>query len=268
MSESQVKNNAPLIIALIVIAVLILCCCLVVAGLVVGGVLSVPWKAVTDSRIEATEELEQRFDVSTPVLLEMDINVGDIVIRTGDGDEVRIYAVKHAWGRDRGQAQDHLDDFEVRMSQPNSGEVTVETETPQRLRDLPRTPTVDLEITMPRQAKLDIVVNVGKLEVTGVRGKFVIQSNVGDITLRDVRFEQDSEIKSNVGNIELRLPEDSAFAFSARSNVGDVRVDFDVRNQRSEEKIVGDSIEGEIGTSPTVDVELRTSTGDIKIQKE
>ena len=268
MSENQTRNNTPLIIALIVIAVLFLCCCLVVAGLVLGGILSVPWRVATDARVEATEELKESFVVSTPVSLEIDLNVGDVIIQAGDSDEVHIQAVKHAWGRDRQQARDYLDDFEVRISKSRADKVSIESETPRRLRNIPRTPRVDLEITVPRDTDLNILLNVGKLEIAGIRGAFEIQSNVGDVTLRNVRFEEDSQIKSNVGNIELHLPADSAFAFSAKSSVGDIRVDFPVQSRRSEEKVVGESIEGEIGTSPTVYVELRTSTGDIKIRKD
>lgn len=268
MSENQTRNNKPLIIAIIVIAVLLLCCCLAAAGLAIGGVLTVPWSVVTNARVEATEKIEKTFDVSTPVSLSVAVNVGDVVIRAGDGDEVRIYAVKRAWGKDRRQAEEYLDDFEVRIRQRTMDEVKIESETPRRLSRVGRTPSVDLEISVPRDTNLDLVINVGDAEVTGVRGAFEIESNVGDVTLRDVRFEEDSRIKSDVGDIELRLPPDSVFAFSAESNVGDIQVDFDIQNERSEKKVVGGSVEGEIGTSPTAHVELHTNTGDIKIRRE
>jgi hypothetical protein len=268
MSENQTRNTKPLNIAIIVIAVLLLCCCLAAVGLAIGGVLTVPWSVVTNARVEATEKIEKTFDVSTPVSLSVDVNVGDVVIRAGDGNEVRIYAVKHAWGKDRRQAEEYLDDFEVRLHQTMTGDVEIEYETPRRLSRIGRTPSVDLEISVPRDTNLDLVINVGDTEVTGVRGAFEIESNVGDVTLRDVRFEEDSRIKSAVGDIELRLPPDSVFAFSAESNVGDIRVDFDIQNERSDKRVVGESVEGEIGTSPTAHVELHTNTGDIKIRRE
>jgi len=268
MSENQTRNNMPLIIALIVVAVLLFCCCLAIAALALGGVLSVPVGIVTDARVEVTEKIEKTFDVSAPVSLEADINVGDVVIQAGDGDQVRISAVKHAWGRDHQQAESYLDDFKVYIRQRPTGEIEIESETPRRLRNIPRTPSVDLEITVPRDTSMDLVVNVGNVTATGVRGTFEIESNVGDITLQDVRFEGDTRIESNVGDIELRLPPDIAFVFSAESNVGDIRVDFDIQNERAEKKMVGGAIEGEIGTSPIARVELETGTGDIKIRKE
>jgi DUF4097 and DUF4098 domain-containing protein YvlB len=94
------------------------------------------------------------------------------------------------------------------------------------------------------------------------------RTDVGDITLRDVRFEEDSSIRSDVGSIELRLPSDSAFSFSAESDVGDIRVDFPIRNERSDKRTVGESIEGEIGDLPVAHVELSTDTGSIKIRRE
>jgi len=267
MSENQTRNNRPLIIALIVIAVLLVCCCLVLAGLAFGGVLTWSWSDVSVPRVEATERVEETFEVSTPISLEVDVDVGGVAVHVGDGDEVRISGVKHAWGRDRRQAEDYLDDFEVRLRQSTSDAIEVESKTP-RLRDVGRTPRVDLDIAVPRDAKLTVVVNVGTVVVTGVEGAFDIKTDVGDITLRDVRFEEDSSIRSDVGAIELRLPSDSAFSFSADSDVGDVRVDFPIRNERSDKRVVGGSIEGEIGDLPAAHVELRTDTGGIKIRRE
>ena len=268
MSESGTQRNTALIIAIVAIVAILFCCCLAVVGLVLGGVLSVPWSVVSDMRVEATEKLEESFSVSAPATLTVKVDVGDVVIRTGDGNKVHVYAVKHAWGQDRQRAEEYLEDFEVNIDQPTNSEVTIEAETSRRLRNLGRTPSVDLEIAVPRDTRIDLVVNVGDVTVTGVQGAFEIESNVGDVTLQDVRFEGDSRIENNVGNIELRLPADIAFAFSAESNVGDIRVDFDIQNERSEKKVVGGAVEGEIGTPPTAHVELETGTGDIKIRKQ
>lgn len=268
MSENQTRNNRPLVIALIAIAVLLVCCCLVLAGLAFGGVLTWSWAEEFVPRVEATERVEETFEVSRPVSLEVDVDVGDVVIHVGDADEVRISGVKHAWGRDRRQAEGYLDDFEIRLRQSTSDAIEVESKTPSGLRSVGRTPRVDLDIAVPRDAKLTVVVNVGKVVVTGVEGAFDIKTDVGDITLRDVRFEEDSSIRSDVGAIELRLPSDSAFSFSADSDVGDVRVDFPIRNERSDKRVVGESIEGEIGDSPVAHVELRTDTGSIHIRQE
>ena len=268
MSENQTRNNRPLIIALIVIAVLLVCCCLVLAGLAFGGVLTWSWAEEFVPRVEATERVEETFEVSRPVSLEVDVDVGDVAVHVGDADEVRISGVKYAWGRDRRQAEEYLDDFEVRLRQSTSDAIEVESKTPSGLRSVGRTPRVDLDIAVPRDAKLTLVVNVGKVVVTGVEGAFDIRTDVGDITLRDVRFEEDSSIRSDVGAIELRLPSDSALSFSAESDVGDIRVDFPVRNERSDKRVVGESIEGEIGDSPVAHVELRTDTGSIHIRQE
>jgi hypothetical protein len=268
MSENQTRNNRPLIIALIVIALLLVCCCLVLAGLAFGGVLTYSWADVFVPRVEATERIEETFGVSRPVSLEVDVDVGDVVVHVGDADEVRISGVKYAWGRDRRQAEGYLDDFEVRMRQSTSDAVEIESKPPSGLRSVVHTPRVDLDIAVPRDVTLTVVVNVGKVVVTGVEGAFDIKTDVGDITLRDVRFEEDSSLRSDVGSIELRLPSDSTFSFSADSDVGDVRVDFPIRNERSDKRVVGESIEGEIGDSPLAHVELSTDTGGIKIRRE
>ena len=86
MSENQTRNNRPLIIALIVIAVLLVCCCLVLAGLAFGGVLTWSWAEEFVPRVEATERVEETFEVSRPVSLEMDVDVGDVAVHVGDAD--------------------------------------------------------------------------------------------------------------------------------------------------------------------------------------
>jgi hypothetical protein len=269
MSESRIRSNTPLIIALIVVVGVLICCCLVVVGLVVSGIATLPWQAIELSgwREETTERFERTFDVSTPARLSVDVNVGDVIVQAGDGAQIRISVTKHAWGSDRQQAQEYLDDLDVQIRQTASGEIEIETDMPSRLRSIGRTPRVDLEITAPRNTSLSLVVNVGNLEVTGIEGAFDIESNVGDVTLRDVRFTDDSQIRSDVGNVYLRLPADSAFTFSAESNVGNIDVNFPIQNERSEKRVVGERLEGEIGESPTVDVELRTNTGNIQIRK-
>jgi len=267
MSEVQTTNNKPLIIALIVVLVLVLCCCLVVAGLGLAGVLTLPWSGIAAARVGAGETLDKTFDVSTPLNLVVDVNVGDIIIETGPGNEVHISAQKRVWGTDRRQAEAYLGDFEVRISQPDTDVVEIKTETPPRLRHVSRAPSVDLEITVPRDTNLDLAVNVGSVEISDVRGGFGIESNVGDVTLRGVRLEEDSQISSDVGDLELRLPADSAFSFRAESNVGDIRIDFPVRNEESEKRVVGGRIEGEIGDSPVAHVRLRTNTGSIQIRR-
>jgi hypothetical protein len=268
MSENGTSDNRLLIIAIVAIVVLILCCCLIVAGLVISNLVTLPWDVVGDARVQATESFEEAFfDVSTPLLLAVDVNVGDVTIEVGDDDEVSVSGTKRAWGRDDQQAEEYLDDFEIRIRQMAADEIKIETDMPGRLSRASRSPSVDLEITVPRETDLDLVVNVGEVEVTGVQGAFDVRANVGDVILRDVRFEEDSRLKNDVGSIELYLPSDSSFAFSAEANVGDIRIDFPVQNERSERRVVGGSVEGEIGRSPTVEVDLTTNTGNIAIRE-
>ncbi len=269
MTTSQARDNRPLIIVFVVALALLLCCCLAISALIAAGLVTLPWVAeVADlARVEATERLEKTFEVSTPLQLTLDVNVGQVTIREGAAGEVRISVLKRAWGENRSQAEDYLDDFEVRLKQTAQDSIEIETDLTARLRRLGRTPSADFEITVPRDSELEITTNVGNVQVSGVEGRFDIRSNVGDVTLRDVRFEDDSEIRSDVGNIDLRLPDDVAFTFSAETNVGNIDVEFPVRNERADKRVVGGSLEGEIGQSPTAEVELHTNTGNIKIRR-
>lgn len=260
-------NNKPLLI-IVVVAILLICCCLVAAALAATGVLSFfPIRAATNMRVEASASVERSFDVTTPVSLWAEVNVGKMTVKVGEGDTVRVTAAKRAWGQDRQQAEDYLAEIQVNIDQPEANRVEIKTDIPNRLNRLGRTPTVDLTIWVPRETDLDLTTNVGSIQVTGVEGTFDLQTNVGDITLRDARLAGNSQINTDVGSIDLRLPANSTFSFRAQTNVGDIDIEFDVRNERRDEEIVGGTVEGDIGDDPTVHVELETNTGDINIRK-
>ncbi|MFZ5915328.1 MAG: DUF4097 family beta strand repeat-containing protein [Chloroflexota bacterium] len=260
------SNNRTLIIIAIVVAIVLICCCLAVVALAASGVLS-SVKAVTDMRMEASATVERSFDVTTPVTLKVRVNVGQVIVKVGEGDTVRISAVKRVWGQDRQQAEDYLADVQIDIEQPQANRIEIQTVIPARLNRLGRTPSVDLEIWVPRQTDLDLSTEVGGIEVTGVEGAFDVRTNVGDITLRDAHLAGDSQLKTDVGSIDLRLPANSAFTFRAQTDVGDIDLDFDVRNRRQDEQIVGGTVEGEVGDTPTVHLNLKTNTGDIDIRK-
>jgi hypothetical protein len=262
------NDNKTLLIVVIIAAALLICCCLVFAILAAGGVLSfIPFRAATNMRVETSATVERSFDVTTPVFVSAEVNVGKVTVKVGEGDAVRVSAVKRAWGSDRDEAERHLADIQIDIEQPEPNRVEIQTTMPPRLNRLGRTPTVDLEIWVPRETNLDLTNNVGRIEVTGVEGTFDLRSNVGDVTLRDVRFTDNSQIKSDVGRIDLRLPANSTFSFRAKTNVGDIDIDFDVRNERRDDEVVGGTVEGEIGDAPSVHLDLETNTGDINVRK-
>ena len=125
---------------------------------------------------------------------------------------------------------------------------------------------------------------MGRLSLTGTRGDVAIHSDVGEVRLTDVapiaRAEVQTrvanievtgalgpqatyEISSDVGRIAVRLPSSSAFSIDARSDIGDVDVQFTVKGVDSRESIVGKEVRGTVGGESGTQLHLTSRIGEI-----
>jgi hypothetical protein len=73
-------------------------------------------------------------------------------------------------------------------------------------------------------------------------------------------------LTSDMGRIELRLPPDSAFSIDARSDIGNVGVEFPLAGRSSRQGFVGEESRGDVGTNPTTDLYLRSRVGNISVR--
>ena len=80
--------------------------------------------------------------------------------------------------------------------------------------------------------------------------------------------EASYRLTSDIGRIALRLPTASAFKIDARSDVGDVRVDFTVTGRSSRQGFVSKEVRGEVGTNPATALYLRSRIGEITVRAE
>jgi DUF4097 and DUF4098 domain-containing protein YvlB len=125
----------------------------------------------------------------------------------------------------------------------------------------------------------NVQTNSGEIELDGVAGALTIQSNSGDITLRDAQSGQldiqnqsgevdysgdlagDSSITASSGDVELHLPADSNFVLDASTRSGDLDSSFDLQNkQQSDQALSG--VAGEGGPTLTI----TTSSGSVSIE--
>jgi hypothetical protein len=284
------RDNRVLFIVLALI--LLSCCCfaLLVAGLVITRGMRLGTDFVQSTVNEVTETSDSEFPVTGPVTLGIDVPVGDIEIRGGEGNQVTVQVTKRAWGINQPAARDILNRMDVSVQQTSDTvQITASgpawTGNPNRT----RTPQVDLVITVPNQTSLKTKVGVGRLSVTGLRGDADINADVGEVTLTDVvplsslrvqtrvaSVTLDAplaenaayDMTSDVGRIALKLPKDSAFAIDARSDIGDMQVGFEVSGSSSREGFVGKEVVGEVGSSPTTKLTLRSRVGDIRVDPQ
>jgi DUF4097 and DUF4098 domain-containing protein YvlB len=272
----------------LLVALLAICCC--IAG-VLGVLLVRNWNwagmSFGEGRVEATQPFARTFDVREPVTLSLDAPVGDVTIKAGAERQVIITATKRAWGSNRSQAQEILDRVTVNAEQAGN-QVRIHVSGLTGV-NLGRSPQVDFVISVPEKTTLKVESKVGRLLIAETHGDVSVKADVGEVTLTDVLPGEELEVEtrvasveftgalisnahyrmtSDVGRIALRLPEDSAFRIDARSDIGDVRVDFTVAGRSSRGGIVSKEVRGEVGQNPTTELYLRSRIGEITVRSE
>ncbi|HEX4744747.1 MAG TPA: DUF4097 family beta strand repeat-containing protein [Candidatus Limnocylindria bacterium] len=140
---------------------------------------------------EFTEEVEGVFSVgSAPTVRSRNVS-GETRVVVGPDGTVRVQARKRVRGSSADKAKRLLQNVEVRMEQQgNVIEVRPHLyEQDRGWLDLFRSGrvSVDLVITVPREASVDIQTVSGDLSVAGIRGRTEIQSVSGDVSVEDVQ---------------------------------------------------------------------------------
>ncbi len=284
------RSNRTLWIVLL-LAVLAVCCFVAsLGGLVLARNLQRGANWVWSANNEVTATVASTLEVSDPASLEVDLPVGSLTVRTGRPGQMTVEATKRAWGRNDAEAQRTLNRIDVTI-EPAAGGVRVVVMGPDwqdGASATPRTPQVDVVVTVPEQTQLDLKVGVGQLAVNGVRGDVQITADVGEVELTDVQpvaaLEVESRVASirfagtlttgatyrmtsDVGRILLQLPRESAFHIEARSDIGDATVDFDVVGQQERPGFTGKEITGQVGEPGGTELFLRSRVGDIQVQQ-
>lgn len=283
-------NNRAVLLVIIVLA-LVLCCCL---ALVAGGVLvgSTGLRMAQDfggfGTVPATTTYSESFNVDSPARLIVDGRVGNVEIVAGEGSTIRIDAQLTAYGSNPARAEELLRELRVRTSQTGS-EVHFEagwSDPAGGWRG--QSPKVDVRIVVPVRTGIELTHDVGDVSISGTQGDVDVQTDVGRVTLRDVRpleslqVETDVaeiqfegaltqgagyELTSDVGAINLRLPANSRFAIDASSDVGGVSVDFDVVGKESS-GFIGKSVQGVVGGDDSTTLYLRSDVGAIVVRAQ
>ncbi|MCX7670661.1 MAG: DUF4097 domain-containing protein [Anaerolineae bacterium] len=238
--------------------------------------------------VSASETFTREVNVAGPATLELEATAGDVTIRPGPAGKVTVTAVKRAYGVTQAAAERRVAEMAISVDQAGD-KVWVRVDNPFTTGNVGRLARVDLTITVPQETALTAGVDVGRLRVTGLVGDVDIAVQVGEVILADVVPARELQVKTrvagidfaaplaprtryefitDVGKITLRLPADSAFQLDARSDIGDVNVEFPVVGRADRDLVIGKDVRGDVGQNPTTSLSVRSRVGEIVIKKE
>ncbi len=158
-----------------------------------------------DNRVEQTERVSHTFKIGGSGELQVSNYSGDITITRGDGNEIRVEAVKTARARTEEQAREQLPAVRVEFSE-RAGRAEVKTIYPgeqfgpSRQRNV--SVSVAYTITAPQGTRINARTLSGNVQSTGIKGELSLISISGDV--RVVGGARVSTATSTSGNVEIR----------------------------------------------------------------
>jgi len=232
-------------------------------------------------RAEGTKRsFERVLKVAGPVEVSLNANSSDLRIVSGTEGTVRVRVIVTAQKNGAHFPEDFEEQVNYLESNPplkqegnhivlgDSAEVRV-----------PKSVSVDYELTVPAATRLSFESHSGDLWTEGIRGPVTVQTESGDIRMRSVReairirttsgdisLSQAEaggiNIETTSGDVSLQLPEKAGFDMSVHTASGDISVSptFAGGAQFAEHEA---NLKVHGGGVP---VEIRTTSGDVSIQ--
>jgi hypothetical protein len=219
--------------------------------------------------VQATSIETLPFDPDRDVNLEVINNLGETKVRGGDVDEIRVEITRRGSGFTESRARSYRDDVQVDVRRIGSDHYLVEVKNDFSGFQL-GWGSADLTITVPRRLNLDMTANIGKIEVRDVEiiDALYLEGNLGLVDFEGkIGPEGVHEIKSNVGEVKLRVTRDSNFRLDAQANVGDIEENWGSRfDETSQSDNAGSrSLEGVYGAenNPSATLRVQSNVGSI-----
>ena len=144
-----------------------------------------------------TEAFTQTLRLGRNGTFDLQNAAGNIVVRGGGGDEVRIDAVKSVRHRVESTARAALPELRINVIE-RGGNVEVRTEQPRRGNAVS---SVEYTVAVPRGASVVLQTVSGDVRVTDIGGELRVQSASGSITAASVRRVR--ELRSVSGTIDV-----------------------------------------------------------------
>jgi DUF4097 and DUF4098 domain-containing protein YvlB len=284
------SRNRTIWIIVIVAAVLLCCCMLAIAVALAAGA---GWFGIFSTTGQGglgtvSEHVDQNFAVGSTPKLTVQNFAGSVTVRAGTAGQIQVSVTKKAPNRTG------LDSIQVDMNSQDGG-VSIKTTKPGISGNL----SVQLEITAPADAQLDLHTGAGSIDVTGFANGAKVDTGAGSVTLQDVMGALDAHtgagsisvqgasgvvllntgagsidyqgapqgncrFETGTGSIQLTLPADLSATVDMGTGVGDIQLGgFAVQGQVSKR-----NVQGTIGSGNQAQIYAHTGTGSIDLNRQ
>jgi len=108
----------------------------------------------------------------------------------------------------------------------------------------------------------DAEASSGNIKVIDSVGGGDINTTSGNITLGLETMTQDIKVNASSGEVRLTLPDTASFEFTSQTSSGAIRTFFDTMLSFNKK---GNRASGTIGDSPEIDVNIETTSGNIRV---
>jgi hypothetical protein len=234
----------------------------------------------TDDQRLITEEFHHTYPLNPNGRVEVQNINGAVHIAAGDGNEVKVDAIKRA------EDEQELKDEEIHVD-ASADSISIETKYHQREETWHnshhRGAEVEYTLTVPRNARLDEIKLInGRLDISGltgevrascINGKLVARGLAGEVKLQTINgpleadFNQAHatpiELSSVNGPVRLTLPSDAKAHIEATTVHGSIENDFGLHTNNH--RWVGHDLNGELGSGGP-HVRISNVNGTIKVQ--
>ncbi len=251
-----------------------------IPGAVVALALNATLAGAADDQPLVTEEFHHTYPLNPNGRVEVQNINGAVHITAGDGNEVKVDAIKRA------EDEQDLKDEEIRVD-ASADSISIETKYHQReetwRNSHHRGAEVEYTLTVPRNARLDEIKLInGRLDIAGVtgevrasciNGKLVARGLAGEVRLQTINgpleadFNQAHatpiELSSVNGPVRLTLPSDAKGHIEATTVHGSIENDFGLHTNNH--RWVGHDLNGELGSGGS-HIRLSNVNGTIKVQ--
>lgn len=236
---------------------------------------------------EESQVVEKRFTVAGMPRVRVRNVSGDTSVSSGPAGEVFVRARKRVRGWSEDRAKRLLENVEIRLEQ-RGDEIIIEPTLYQQERgwlDLFRggRVAVDIEVTVPREAQIEVTTVSGPLTVTGTRGPLEARSVSGEIDIRDVQgpmrlrtvsgecrcVDYAGQVEANSVSGELRFERSRIRRPDIVTVSGEIRVDGALvlgTNGEAEGRMKTVSGDVELALAePSVEIDFHSLSGDIEV---